>query len=222
MASQGGDTCLCRWQVWAGEVALQSVRLPGPMCTSGWLLCSPGQEWVLVLQDGVGSQGMGAVPRVGSRNRAEMPLAQSVGSSGGGRDVAWLGGAACVGAQHGSSDLGSIQSQVDPSPMGHLEGGNSQGWQDTEWQCLVHTGSPLAMWDALGVSAARGAPAGENRAGLWVEQLAGQGGPCRQCSCRWHQSCDSRLDLGGGTGGDLRLLLPSTVGDVDPCEQRGT
>lgn len=48
--------------VWAGEVALQSVRLPGPVCTSGWLLCSPGQECVLVLQGGVGSQGMGAVP----------------------------------------------------------------------------------------------------------------------------------------------------------------
>lgn len=49
------------------------------------------------------------------------------------------------------------------------------------------------MGDALGVSGAIGAPAGENQAGLWVQQLAGHGGtlgrdgPCRQCSCRWHQ-----------------------------------
>lgn len=80
MASQGSDTCLVL--VWAGEVALQSVRLPGSMCTPGWVLCSLGQECVLVLQDGLGSQGMGAVPRVGIRNHAEMPLGKSLGGLG--------------------------------------------------------------------------------------------------------------------------------------------
>lgn len=77
VASQGSDTVTpawCRWQLWAGEVTLQSVRLPGPVCTPGRLLCSSCQGCVLVLQDGVSSQGMGAVPRVGSRNHTEMPL----------------------------------------------------------------------------------------------------------------------------------------------------
>lgn len=150
-----------------------------------------------MLQDGVGSQGMGAVPRVGSRNHTEMPLGKSLArclwhspwaAQVEGGVFSWLRGAACVGAQHGSSGIGSIQGQVGPCPREHLEGGSSQSWQ-----CPVHTESPMAMWDAVGVNGARGAPAGENQAGLWVQQLAGhrgtlgRGGPCRQCSCRWHQ-----------------------------------
>lgn len=132
-----------------------------------------------------------------------------------------------MGAQHSSGGIGSIQGQVGPSPRGHLEGGNSQSWQDTGWQCPLYTGSPVAMQDAPGGSAAGGAPAGENQAGLWVQQLAGhsgQGWPLWtvQLQVVSGQSCDSRLDLGGGSGGDLRLLFPSAVGDVDACEQRGT
>lgn len=80
MASQGSDTCVV--QVWAGEVALESLRLPGPVCIPGWLLCSPGQECVLVLQDVVGSQGVGAVPRVGSKNHEETPLGKSLRGAG--------------------------------------------------------------------------------------------------------------------------------------------
>lgn len=96
-----------------------------------------------MLQDGVGSQGMGAVPRVGSRNHTEMPLGKSLArclwhspwaAQVEGGVFSWLRGAACVGAQHGSSGIGSIQGQVGPCPREHLEGGSSQSWQ-----CPVHT-----------------------------------------------------------------------------------
>lgn len=51
-----------------------------------------------------------------------LPLAQSLGSSGGGRGVLMAGrDAACVVAQHGSSSIGNIQGQLC-----HLKGGNSQ------------------------------------------------------------------------------------------------
>lgn len=47
-----------------------------------------------------------------------------------------------------------------PVPQGHLEGGSSQTWLDTGWQCPVplqvpgHTWSPVGVWDASGVDTA--------------------------------------------------------------------
>lgn len=192
MASQGSDTCLVqvagvgrRGGTAEHEAARGHAHLAGSCavhsrnvsqcCRMGWA----AKGWELSHE-----WGAGITQKCHWGSLWHSPWAAQVE----GGVFSWLRGAACVGAQHGSSGIGSIQGQVGPCPREHLEGGSSQSWQ-----CPVHTESPMAMWDAVGVNGARGAPAGENQAGLWVQQLAGhrgtlgRGGPCRQCSCRWHQ-----------------------------------
>lgn len=158
--------------------------------------------------------------------------------------VLWDGGVAAEGGYGGAQHrlAGSFPARSVPGwwrwwdggPLGSLQAGHwgavwgrQQGWARSEaeqwsggpsWGPRLRAAAPRGTW---------GVP--EPHECFWCERcgrgrgVAGTGprAPAPTGRAEKAQSCDSRLDFGGGGGGDFSPLLPSPVGDGSACEQMG-